>query len=235
MKGGWRTMFTRLFAGGTLLIAATGTLLMAQDKPASSTAAAADAPAAPAQAATAPTPPPFETPAARRLRSGLIGSKHDFTEGGQDGRNMCLPCHTPHVTEPPVPRLDRRASFVQPLRPFRTGKVELDGWSLLCLGCHDGTTAPDVYTTAHATTVADQLGNARLGTTGLRSHPVGILYPPPSKDFNPRSVVEAAGLPLPGGRIQCGTCHDAHNTYDYAGMLKVSNERSRLCLTCHRR
>ncbi len=230
MKGGWRITATRLLAGGALLVATSASLLLAQDKPETRQAGAS-----PTASRSAPTPTPFESPAARRLRSGLIGSKHDFTEGGKEGRNMCLPCHTPHVAEPPVPLLDRRPSVVPPLEPYRRGRIELNGWSLLCLGCHDGTTAPDVYTTAHATTVADQLGNSRLGTAGLRSHPVGIVYPAGDKHFNPRSVVEGAGLPLPGGRIQCGTCHDAHNTYNYAGMLKVSNERSRLCLTCHRR
>lgn len=213
MHGGWLARIPM----GLLLIG--GALLLAADH----------------EPGAAPTSAPFESAAAQRLRSGLLGSKHDFTKGGTEGRYMCLPCHTPHVVRPPVPRLDRRVTAAQPLRSFKDGQIELNGWSLLCLGCHDGTTAPDVYTSSHAVSVADQLGASYLGTKGLRSHPVGIRYPAPGDKFNPRNVVEAAGLPLPDGRLQCVTCHDAHNTRGYAGMLRISNRRSHLCLTCHRR
>jgi predicted CXXCH cytochrome family protein len=41
-------------------------------------------------------------------------------------------------------------------------------------------------------------------------------------------------IKLPDGRIQCTTCHDPHNTQRHAGMLVISNDRSRLCLACHR-
>lgn len=170
------------------------------------------------------------------LVSGLIGSKHDFTREGDNGRNLCLPCHTPHLIRPPEPELDQRDSIANPLQPYRAPGVELTGWSLLCLGCHDGVTAQDVYASGHAVSVADQIGISRLGTVGLRSHPVGVKYPAASnEDYLPAATVEAAGLLLPDGRIQCTTCHDAHNTHGYVGMLRISNQRSRLCLTCHRR
>lgn len=172
--------------------------------------------------------------AQQQLLSGLIGSKHDFTEEGMEGRDLCLPCHTPHLVGAPAPRLDRRPPSIQPLRPYRSLKVTLDGWSLLCLGCHDGVTAPDVYSSPHAISVSSQLGNSRLGTAGLRSHPIGIKYPSSSEEYHSPAAVEAAGLMLPEGRIQCTTCHDAHNTHRHAGMLRISNERSRMCLTCHR-
>jgi len=172
--------------------------------------------------------------ARQRLLSGLIGSKHDFTDGGKRGRDLCLPCHTPHLTDAPVPRLDRRVPATQPLRPYASLQVELDGWSLLCLGCHDGVTARDVYSLPHATSVTGRLAGSRLGTVGLRSHPVGIAYPVGREDYHPAAAVEATGLLLPGGRLQCTTCHDAHNTRRYPGMLRVADDRSRLCLTCHR-
>lgn len=172
--------------------------------------------------------------ARERLVSGLIGSKHDFTRNGESGRDLCLPCHTPHLVNAPLPRLDRRPTTTQPLRPYQGLDTELTGWSLLCLGCHDGVTASDVYSSAHAVTITDQLANSRLGTVGLRSHPVGITYPLAAEGYHPRAAVEAGGLLLPDGRIQCTTCHDAHNTHRYRGMLRISNERSRMCLTCHR-
>ena len=78
------------------------------------------------------------------------------------------------------------------------------------------------------------VGDGRLGTRGLRSHPVGVAYPNNDPRYHPLAAVENAGLLMPDGRIQCGTCHDAHNTDRHPAMLKISNERSRMCLTCHR-
>ncbi len=178
--------------------------------------------------------PPATEPTSARLASGLVGSKHDFRRLNAEVRDLCLPCHTPHLAVAPVPRLDRRPTTTQPLRPYTRFDVELSGWSLLCLGCHDGVTAADVYTASHAVTVAEPLRRTGLGGRGLRSHPVGVKYPGPRSDYHPAAAVEASGLHLPGGRIQCTTCHDAHNTRGFDGFLWISNQRSALCLTCHR-
>ncbi len=186
-------------------------------------------------ASTQPAPEyPAEAASEERFLSGLIGSKHDFTHGGRRGRDLCLPCHTPHLVAPVTPRLDRRESSTLPLRPFRGAGIELTGWSLLCLGCHDGVTAPDVYTSAHAVSVGGELTGTRIGSRGVRSHPMGVLYPTNDEHYNPLAAVEAAGLMLADGRIQCTTCHDVHNTSRHAKLLRLSDERSRLCLTCHR-
>ncbi len=255
---GWRAWLT-----GIAAVAALGLLsAKAVDDP--QERAPATQPAA--LPTTQPSPDAVRlTPAGEHLISGLIGSPHDFTQVAGRGRDLCLPCHTPHLVAAPPPRLDRRPTTTQPLRPYQGVGIELSGWSLLCLGCHDGVTAGDVYSSPHAITVADQLAGRGLGARGLRSHPVGIEYPPrntaaanavavdprvgrpprhpPSRTgsdadwtqaYEPRAAVEAAGLLLPDGRIQCTTCHDAHNTYRHDGMLRISNERSRLCLTCHR-
>ncbi len=191
--------------------------------------------AEPAASQPAEPPPEFLRTARQTLVSGLIGSKHDFSHEGRVGRNLCLPCHTPHLIAAPAPAYDQRAATTQPLRPYQGINVELTGWSLLCLGCHDGITAPDVYSTPHAISVAAELGDMRLGTPGLRSHPLGVRYPAPGGAFNPASAVEAAGLLLPDGTIQCTTCHDAHNTARIPRMLRISNDRSQMCLTCHRK
>jgi predicted CXXCH cytochrome family protein len=191
-------------------------------------------PAATSQPASTTVEDAGEFAPEQRVLSGLIGSKHDFTVSGQVGRNLCLPCHTPHLVSAPPPRLDQRAATTQPLRPYEGLNVQLTGWSLLCLGCHDGVTAPDVYTAAHAVTITGQLANSRLGVRGLRSHPVGIRYPLAAEGYEPLAAVEAAGLMLPDGRIQCTTCHDAHRKNRQPKMLVISNEHSRVCLTCHR-
>ena len=237
ISGGLRC-FPRLPAVALVVaLSAAGSLLVAQVVERRSDNSTTEQPTT-TSAATTSQPASAESvdPAAREhLISGLIGSKHDFTREGESGRDLCLPCHTPHVLTAPMPGCDCRATTTQPLRPYQGRDVKLTGWSLLCLGCHDGIAAPDVYSSAHAFTITDQLASSRLGTTALRSHPVGIKYPLASEDYHSRAAVEAGGLLLPDGRVQCTTCHDAHNTHRYPGRLKISNERSRMCLTCHRR
>ena len=245
MIGGELRRLLRIPAMGLIVVlSAAGSLLVAQvverqfdNSTDQQPTTAATQPATTSSAATShPTfTATIDLAAREHLLSGLIGSKHDFTREGESGRDLCLPCHTPHLVTAPVPRLDRRTATTQPLRPYQSHDVELTGWSLLCLGCHDGVTAVDVYSSAHAITITDQLANSHLGTIGLRSHPVGIQYPLAAEGYHSRAAVEAGGLVLPEGRIQCTTCHDAHNTHRYQGMLRISNERSRVCLTCHRR
>ena len=233
-----------------LLVGLTGTILLsgllagwtgAEKRQDGAEVQSQDATTAQAGPSTTPTYEDEQASARDQLLSGLIGGKHDFTGGGKIGRDLCLPCHTPHLRATPPPRWDRRAATTQPLRPFEGLDVELGGWSLLCLGCHDGVTAPDVYSSTHALSVVGDAGGLGIAGRGLRSHPVGVRYPPagvrypvaPDK-YNPIAVVEAAGLLVPDGRIECTTCHDAHNTRRQRAMLRVSNERSRLCLICHR-
>ena len=219
-----------------------GGIARKQDAPAQSTTTQPANPQTPASQPVLdtmadPTPQPSDAAARQRLISGLIGSKHDFRGLNAEIRDVCLPCHTPHKVSGPPPRFDRRSPTLQPLNPYIDSSVDvhLSGWSLLCLGCHDGVTAQDIYSSAHAVRVVEQLANSRLSARGVRGHPVGTRYPRASQEeYATRAAVEAAGLPLPGGRMQCATCHDAHNTNNHAGMLRVSNEGSRLCLICHR-
>lgn len=183
-------------------------------------------------------PPTSAEPAretARRLSAGLIGSKHDFTADGRFGRDLCLPCHTPHVPGAVRPRLDRRAAATQPIRPYQTPGVVLNDASLLCLSCHDGIIAPDVFDGAHALGWGELEARSFVPVNRLTSHPIGIRYPVNDPRFEPAERVTADGrIKLPDGRVQCTSCHDPHNTGRHEGMLRKSNRRSRLCLSCHR-
>ncbi len=246
MSGGWQGRFPQTIAIGVALALIAAGPLMAQTAPDAEAQPPPDEPRQltttqpaevdPPAARSAPEAAPGgAAPEARAGRlSGLLGSKHDFGSTGLGGHDVCRTCHTPHLVVAAALSLDRRMKTTRPLRPYQGIAVELDGRSLMCLGCHDGTVAPDVYSSPHAATIADQLGNSRWGTTPLRSHPLGVRYPAVDEDLQPRAAVEAAGLKLPNGRIQCTTCHDPHNTHRHAGMLRISDERSRLCLTCHR-
>src|SRR5512137_1771375 len=85
----------------------------------------AEASSAPAQEPATTQPAECESPARSQLVSGLIGSKHDFTRLPGGGRDLCLPCHTPHQAFAQPPLLDRRAAAVLPLRPYLAPQVEL--------------------------------------------------------------------------------------------------------------
>ncbi|MBI5385153.1 MAG: hypothetical protein HZA90_10755 [Verrucomicrobia bacterium] len=95
-----------------------------------------------------------------------------------------------------------------------------------CLSCHDGTFASDQTPLS-----------AGLRVFGRdNDHPVMVSYEaaylrdpgrfvPPSA-LNPR-------LRLLDGQMQCGTCHV--QARDGTMQLAVTTQRSRLCLSCHRK
>lgn len=165
---------------------------------------------------------------------GIRGTKHDFSADGLVPRDLCLPCHTPHITAAQAPLLVERGAITRPSYSARAG--ELSAASLVCLSCHDGTVARDVYAGAHGTTWSDRsAGGIAPGRSRVVNHPVGVAYPDGKPGYASSAAVTRGGrLKLPDGRIQCTTCHDPHNTRRIPGMLVESNERSRLCLTCHR-
>lgn len=103
--------------------------------------------------------------------------------------------------------------------------------SAICLRCHESSTRP---------------GHAFIG-----GHPVSVTYPVADPDFAPEALVRNAGLPLPGGRVECYTCHDVHELHQLGEFhegddlrrgdspapagVRVEMRASRLCLTCHRK
>lgn len=165
---------------------------------------------------------------------GIVGSKHDFSGAGAVPRDLCTPCHTPHITAAQAPLLVGGPEA--PLRSYKTPAGQLDAASLVCLSCHDGTVARDVYAGAHATNWADRSrGDLSPGRGRVTNHPVGVAYPDAAEGYHSSAAVTGGGrIHLPNGRIQCTTCHDPHNSTGVPGMLVISNERSRLCLACHR-
>lgn len=185
------------------------------------------------QPASQPELPPVEAAAnADVIASGLRGSKHDFSSQNANGE-LCRTCHNPHLQNASAPLLDNRPASTQPLRAYQAIGINLNSASLKCVSCHDGVIAPDVFNGAHGIRTAGQLGvPPRSGPAN--GHPVGIAYPDGKRKFRPMAAVLATpGLKLPDGRIQCVTCHDPHNSQHTSSFLVISNEHSRLCLTCH--
>ncbi|QOJ03257.1 MAG: hypothetical protein HRU71_07040 [Planctomycetia bacterium] len=166
--------------------------------------------------------------------SRLLGGPHDFSNGRGDARSLCLTCHTPEgmtdgAARPPADRLPRAAAVLA-----QDADRELDRHSLVCLGCHDGVIATDVFTTAHAARLARfEPGEER--SAALAGHPIGGRYPSDHPRYRATNAVTRDGrIRLPEGRVQCVSCHDPHHAGGHPAMLVKSNERSALCLSCHR-
>ena len=92
-------------------------------------------------------------------------------------------------------------------------------------------------------TVGNEAGGAGLSN----DHPVSILYDENAASLRPKNTV-LADIPdappadwgnyttiqnmLRSERVECGSCHDPHNS-DNGTFLRISNNGSALCLTCH--
>ena len=64
-------------------------------------------------------------------------------------------------------------------------------------------------------------------------HPIGVTYPSgrgPGNDFRPQSTLDPA-VRLFDGKVECETCHNLFSSID--PYLVMSNQRSKLCLSCH--
>ena len=180
----------------------------------------------------------------------ITGSAHDFShESWNPTGEICAPCHTPHhadltVTDAPLWNHTVTQATFQLYQSSTLDATDLSqpsGRSKLCLSCHDGTVAVDSYggkVGSHYVRVENTIG------TDLRNdHPISFTYDDSlaAKDrglFSPSA--KSSGL---GGTVQtdmlfynkleCSSCHDAHNSAGIPELLVKSNVGSALCLTCH--
>lgn len=171
---------------------------------------------------------------------GIVGSRHDLSGPPWGMSNACQACHVPHMqavrpTSQPVATQPALGLFkiTGQRRVFETGRFTPGPTSLVCLGCHDGTIATSTIGSAHALLAGVREGFELPDGVAWRDHPIGVPYEGRSREYRPAAFVEARGIPLPDGRIECISCHDPHNSSGVEKMLVMSNRRSALCLTCH--
>jgi len=118
--------------------------------------------------------------------------------------------------------------------------------SKLCLSCHDGTVALENFggiTTGTTYISSSNLVGGPSGNDLSREHPIsfeytdalaaldGGLYAPSSTNSGLGGTIEQDMLF--DNRLECASCHDVHNRYGVAHLLKMSNNNSQLCLSCH--
>lgn len=184
--------------------------------------------------------------------AAISGSKHDFSGETWSGGQICLPCHAPHNNKNSAAGevlWNHKASTASTYQWYTGFKMDaaaptaMSSSSKDCMSCHDGTTALDSFGTAIGTHTAP--GGSNMGTDLRNDHPISIVYNTALANtdttlHNPANT--SSGLPgggmieadmTFGGKVECSSCHDVHNQYGVAGMLKKSNAGSKLCLTCH--
>lgn len=173
----------------------------------------------------------------------------------------CVYCHTPHGGRTERPLWNRRLSTGGYRMPETPVSMVMDaqpsGTAQLCLSCHDGTVALDDVLNPPLThtgpsapgepikrcaTDCHKGGDPKGGfnwekvwfdTDLRRQHPFSITYDPArAAGFQPAAAVEAAGLRLEDGKVQCNTCHEPHSQAN-GKFLRIPNTGGSLCLVCH--
>jgi hypothetical protein len=130
--------------------------------------------------------------------SGIIDTKHNLSVSGPGSvaasheTQICIFCHTPHNANPAYPLWNHELSAVQTYKTYWSNTLQsysasdsqawkVDGFSKLCLGCHDGTVALGAVQNRDndIETVPDimSLGmTGYLGTDLSGMHPVSIVF-----------------------------------------------------------
>ncbi len=195
--------------------------------------------------------------AASAQADNVTASKHNMSarSGLTNYGEVCVYCHTPHGGQTQNAPLWNRNFGTGPYQMYdQTYSATINmtvastpqGVSLACLSCHDGTVGLDVIINRpNADTTLAGSGNtmpgnagqffANLGTDLQNDHPVSITYDNLADPaFNPTTSggTKIGVLPLYTGRVECGTCHNPHNTTN-TPFLRIANSSSNLCKTCH--
>lgn len=142
-----------------------------------------------------------------------ICPKHDFSTGEF---TSCYYCHNAET--------EGEAGFT------------INSDSTNCLSCHDGSTmdSSSAYTTLGS--IAGRLsGRIAIGHMQGVDHPYSVSYTD-AKNVSPTLKLRAAPttgtVPLFSNKVECASCHDPHSC-DNPIFLRISNDRSALCLACH--
>lgn len=155
----------------------------------------------------------------------MSGGPHDFRSksdyagatGLTNSSEICKACHIPHQA------LQDKYLWARNYNLLDTapGALSTD----LCMGCHDGQMAANAFppgvTLPAAVTVNPGVGGG--------SHPVGANAVYSAQNAGLRQPCPLSTY-LEDNQVTCGTCHDPHGTQS---MLRVPNDNSALCVTCH--
>jgi predicted CXXCH cytochrome family protein len=185
------------------------------------------------------------------------GSVHDSRNWfGSD--QVCNMCHTPHNAKADTTPLWNHtlsaATYTLYGSPTMNATAGQPGpVSKLCLSCHDGTVGINDFGGSQVGPGGikfSQGDRSYIGTQLGNDHPVGIDYTtalaagdgnladPATKNVTVGSTTTKTGtiaaVLLVNGKVECSTCHDAHDVLtDGRNLVKISMSGSALCMQCH--
>ena len=182
--------------------------------------------------------------------SRVSQTRHNLTSSGPGpirvpgATDVCRFCHTPHAANPIGPLWNRQdpGHYYEVYRSSTLAATvgQPTGSSRLCLSCHDGTIAlAQTYNPRsgiQGTLYISPQDAGYIGTDLTDDHPISFIYDS-ALATKKRQLRDPSSLPreLPldhERRLQCMTCHDAHD--DSLGkFLRMDNRESRLCTSCH--
>jgi predicted CXXCH cytochrome family protein len=183
----------------------------------------------------------------------VVNSVHNLSVSGTgevravSESEICIFCHTPHNSLPASPLWNKDdPGYTYTLYHSSTVQAvpgQPDGSSILCLSCHDGTTAlgnvlsrmSDIEFTGGITNLPP--GSSNMSTDLADDHPISFDYTTglaagDGQLKDPTGIVPPVSLE--NGRMQCISCHDPHRnlTNDF---LLITTQFSELCFSCHNR
>ncbi len=198
---------------------------------------------------------------------GMLDSRHNLSvtgpgpvkapPGGET--QVCVFCHTPHNADPAAPLWNRSLSG-QTYTPYASGSLQSslgqpNGYSRLCLSCHDGTIAIGSVHNIGGQSATIQIANTGpggvmpagrtlLGTNLTNDHPVSFpftsaLAAADGELVSPGTLtgairLYAGAIATVADSVQCTTCHDPHLVANPKFLKKSFTGRGdNLCLTCH--
>lgn len=193
------------------------------------------------------------TATAHNFANGSGGYTFAASTVAGDGNGVCAVCHTPHNTSTVLPLWGHETSgtsftvYSSPTGTLDGTITAPSGASQLCLGCHDGTANLDAYAKSAVPTGSIAMTSpdndyANFGDILTDDHPISITYPSAAnyvaqQMVNPATLVTAGGFLYGSGdgtmTVECASCHGMHNPAVATKLLRVSNDNSALCLSCH--
>ena len=200
--------------------------------------------------------------------AGVGTTKHNLSVSGPGPAKatgeteICKFCHTPHNASPAYPLWNHVLSSVENYTNYWSPTLQsyssaaeappIDGFSKLCLSCHDGTVALGALTSHSETveTVPDALTfgmEGYLGTDLSGGHPISIVFDqalvtkrnsePDLLHLNwPITDKDVKLYSTQGGRgVQCTSCHDPHGGKGDTGAPPFWRKKTYddVCLVCH--
>lgn len=181
-------------------------------------------------------------------KTSVIKSPHNLSASGPgtfkslSTDQVCVFCHAPHSVIPNSPLWNRKDSGQTYIQYSSSTLMSVPGQptgsSRLCLACHDGTIALEQMARLPREvrgigTLQRLEGRSNLGTDLADDHPISFVYNADlALESGNLTHPEKVQLPMDGGMVRCGTCHDPHDS-TFEPFLNLTSQNGEICTDCH--